>query len=122
VFAIDDSQRESQLRSRPETPATPEQAAGVCGALSDGSSACATAHLIDAHRVAGIDEPSCWAPKLRKSRGRPSGGHAGGRVHLRRPRRRSRNGPAAAGDRVLFKGSRSARVEKVIEALDEVDR
>jgi UDP-N-acetylmuramyl pentapeptide synthase len=27
-----------------------------------------------------------------------------------------------AGDRVLFKGSRSARVEKVIEALEEVDR
>jgi UDP-N-acetylmuramoyl-tripeptide--D-alanyl-D-alanine ligase len=29
---------------------------------------------------------------------------------------------AVAGDRVLFKGSRSARVEKVIEALEEVDR
>ncbi len=29
---------------------------------------------------------------------------------------------AGAGDRVLFKGSRSARVEEVIEALEEVDR
>ena len=29
---------------------------------------------------------------------------------------------AVTGDRVLFKGSRSARVEKVIEALEEVDR
>jgi len=31
-------------------------------------------------------------------------------------------GRVVAGDRVLFKGSRSARVEKVIEALEEGDR
>jgi UDP-N-acetylmuramoyl-tripeptide--D-alanyl-D-alanine ligase len=86
------------------------------------------AHLALGRRVAElrIDELFVLGAEAAKiAAGAREAGMPGDRVHLEESAAALAKriaGRVVAGDRVLFKGSRSAQVEKVIEALEEGDR
>jgi UDP-N-acetylmuramoyl-tripeptide--D-alanyl-D-alanine ligase len=133
LLALDDTYNANpqSMKSALETLARLEQKGrriavlGRMGELGDHAEA---AHL-ELGRLAaslGIDELFVLGPDAVKiAQGAREAGLPDGRVHFEETaaalaERLARR--AGAGDRVLFKGSRSARVEKVIEALEEVDR
>ena len=133
VLAIDDTYNANpqSMRSALETLARLEQKGrrlAVLGRMGELGEQADEAHLELGRLTAalGIDELFVLGTEAGKiAQGARAAGMTAGRVHFEETasalaeRIASRIAP---GDRVLFKGSRSARVEKVIEALEEVDR
>jgi len=133
VLAIDDTYNANpqSMRSALETLARLEQKGrrfAVLGRMGELGPEADAAHLELGRLVAslGIDELFVLGAEASKIvQGAHEAGMPVGRVHFEATApalAKQIASRAAAGDRVLFKGSRSARVEKVIEALEEVDR
>ncbi len=133
VLAIDDTYNANpqSMRSALETLARLEQKGrrfAVLGRMGELGPQADAAHL-ELGRLAaslGIDELFVLGAEASQIvQGAREAGMPDGRVHFETTATalaKQIASRAAAGDRVLFKGSRSARVEKVIEALEEVDR
>ena len=133
VLAIDDTYNANpqSMRSALETLARLEQKGrrlAVLGRMGELGEQADAAHLELGRLTAslGIDELFVLGTQAGKiAQGAREAGMADERVHLEETASALAGrilGRVAPGDRVLFKGSRSARVEKVIEALEEVDR
>lgn len=133
VLGIDDTYNANpqSMQSALETLARLEQKGrriAVLGKMGELGEKAEAAHL-ELGRLAarlGLDELFVLGPDAAKvASGAREAGMNGDRVHFEEgaaalaKRLRARVG---AGDRVLFKGSRSARVEQVIEAFEEGDR